>query len=90
MTASSRAGKQIFVERRAVPRHASQKPLSARALREQAAAEAEIAGYIAQMTTEMMTMASKARLDLLAYLLSIARTEAEVVARRGFTDPDVA
>ena len=49
-------------------------------------AEAEIAGYIAQMTTEMMEMAARARLDLLSYLLSIARTEAEVVARRGFTD----
>ena len=54
---------------------------------ERAAAEAEIAGYIAQMTTEMMAMAAKARLDLLAYLLSIARTEAEVVARQGFGDP---
>jgi hypothetical protein len=53
-------------------------------------AEAEIAGYIAQMTTEMMSLAAKARLDLLAYLLSIARIEAEVVARRGFTDPPVA
>ena len=52
-----------------------------------AEAEAEIAGYIAQMTGEMMLMASKARLDLLCYLLSIARTEAEVVARQGFSDP---
>jgi hypothetical protein len=70
------------LERRASPRPIVQR--STPSEREQA--EAEIAGYIAQMTTEMMAMASKARLDLLTYLLSIARTEAEVVARRGFTD----
>lgn len=53
--------------------------------REREAAEAEIAGYIAQMTTEMMAMAASARLDLLSYLLSIARTEAEVIARRDYS-----
>jgi hypothetical protein len=45
-------------------------------------AEAEIAGYIAQLTAEMMIMASKTHLDLLAYLLSMARDEAELIARR--------
>ncbi len=64
------------------------RPAPARSERERA--EAEIAGYIAQMTGEMMAMAAKARLDLLAYLLSIARTEAEVVARQGFTEPPTA
>ena len=79
----SRASK-LPVERRRTPREPARIVPPRRAREE---AEAEIAGYIAQMTTEMMEMASRARLDLLAYLLSIARTEAEVVARRGFTDP---
>ena len=69
----------------AKPRPAAPSPLTSRAERE--AAEAEITGYIAQMTGEMMAMAAKARLDLLSYLLSIARTEAEVIARRGFSGP---
>ena len=44
--------------------------------------DAEIAGYIGQMTSELATMASTARLDLLAYFLNLARLEAEVVQRR--------
>ena len=43
---------------------------------------AEIAGYIAQMTAEMGQMAGAARLDVLAYLLSMARAEARRSARR--------
>ena len=43
---------------------------------------AEIAGYIAQMTAEMGQMADAARLDVLAYLLSMARREAKRSARR--------
>ena len=45
-------------------------------------AEAELAGYIAQMTGELASMASGARFDMIAYFLSLARMEAEMVARR--------
>ncbi len=51
------------------------------------AAQAEVAGYIAHMSAEMMVMAARANLDLLSYLLSIARTEAETVAHRGGSHP---
>ncbi len=44
--------------------------------------EAEVATYIAQLTAEMGAMASAARLDLVAYFLSLAKMEAETVARR--------
>lgn len=77
----SRASKQIVEPGRPA------EPVSAHLTRlEREAAEAEIAGYISQMTTEMMAMAARARLDLLAYLLSIARTEAETLARRRVSD----
>ena len=42
---------------------------------------AEIARYIAQLTAEMAGMAGAARLEMLAYFLSLARTEAETAAR---------
>ena len=54
--------------------------------RERLESEAEIAGYIAQLTAEMATMAGAARLDLLAYFLSLARMEAETVMRRPIMD----
>lgn len=75
------------LDRRRAPRNSA--PLkSTQKARE--AAEAEVAGYIAQMTTEMMAMAASAHLDLLSYLLSIARTEADVIARRGYSKaPDI-
>jgi hypothetical protein len=66
-------------------RHSSEQLHVAPGERERA--EAEIAGYIAQMSAEMMAMASRARLDLLAYLLSIARIEAEVINRRSVSEP---
>ncbi len=78
----SQAKKQPAEARRRI----IERPLIRPARDEREEAEAEIAGYIAQMTAEMMEMAARARLDLLSYLLSIARTEAEVVARRGFTN----
>jgi hypothetical protein len=47
----------------------------------QARARAELAGYIAQMTSELVDMASAARFDLLAHFLAMARVEAELAAR---------
>ena len=44
-------------------------------------ASADIAGYIAQMSEEMGMMAGAARLDVLAYLLAMARAEAQRSAR---------
>ncbi len=74
------------LDRRRAPREAAT-DLAARRARE--TAEAEVAGYIAQMTAEMMAMASRANLDLLSYLLSIARTEAETIAHRSRQIPIV-
>ena len=48
--------------------------------------EAEIAGYIAQLTAEMGQMAQSARFDLLAYFLSLAKLEAETIQRRPIMD----
>lgn len=50
--------------------------------RERQVAEAEIAGYIAQMSAEMAGMAQTSNLDLLAYFLSLARMEAETITQR--------
>jgi hypothetical protein len=44
---------------------------------------AETSRYIADMTAQMETMASAAKLDFLAYLLGLVRAESEAVARRG-------
>lgn len=41
----------------------------------------EIARYIAQLTAEMTRLAAAAQLDLLAYLLSMAQSEADAAAR---------
>jgi hypothetical protein len=43
-----------------------------------------VATYLAEMSGQLETMARAARLDLLGYLLSMARAEAETQAR----DPD--
>lgn len=59
---------------------------NAAARRERLEAEAEIAGYIAQLTAEMSAMAETSRLDLLAYFLSLARLEAETIVRRPIMD----
>lgn len=42
----------------------------------------EIAGYIAQLSGEMASLARGARLDLLAYFLEMARLEAAAHAER--------
>lgn len=42
---------------------------------------AETARYIAQLTGELAALAGAAQLDTLAYLLAMARVEAEVAAR---------
>ena len=44
-------------------------------------AVAEIAIYIAQMTAELCRLAGAARLETLAYFLSMARLEAEMASR---------
>ena len=46
----------------------------------------EVARYIADMTIQLASMASGARLDLLAYFLNMAHAESIVVARPP-TDP---
>ena len=43
----------------------------------------ETARYIADLTAQMESMASAAKLDFLAYLLGLVRAESEAVARRG-------
>ncbi|HUZ67886.1 MAG TPA: hypothetical protein VMU56_09515 [Beijerinckiaceae bacterium] len=49
----------------------------------------EIARYIAQLTAEMTRLAAAAQLDLLAYLLSMAQSEADAAARAtSDTQPD--
>ncbi len=42
-----------------------------------------IAGYIADMTAQLETMATAAGLDLLAYFLAMARAESEAASRGG-------
>lgn len=48
----------------------------------------ETARYIAQLVGEMTRLAVDARLDLLAYLLSMAQSEASGRARRAEPDAD--
>ncbi len=43
----------------------------------------EIARYIADMSAEMAAMAGAGKLDILAYFLSMARVEAEIISRNG-------
>ncbi len=42
---------------------------------------ASLAAYIAEMTTELARLAGNARLPMLAYLLNLARVEAQIYAR---------
>jgi hypothetical protein len=48
----------------------------------------ETARYIADMVGAMASMAGEARLDLLTYLLNMARVEAELQARQSETLED--
>lgn len=48
---------------------------------ESVASTAELSGYIAEICTELTAMATASRLDLLAYLLGMARLEADQLAR---------
>jgi hypothetical protein len=48
---------------------------------ERAKAVTELAAYIAQLASEMAKLADEARLDVLAYLLSMAVSEATALAR---------
>ncbi len=49
--------------------------------------QAAVAGYIADMTAQLETMAIAARLDLLAYFLAMARAESETSARAATAEP---
>ncbi len=51
-----------------------------------AAQEAAVAHYIADMTGQLESMAGASRLDLLAYFLAMARSEAEEQARTSSDD----
>jgi hypothetical protein len=42
-----------------------------------------VAAYLADMTAQLEAMAVAAKLDLLAYLLSMARSEAEGIVAKG-------
>jgi hypothetical protein len=46
-----------------------------------------VARYLADMTGQLETMARAARLELLAYLLAMARAEAESVTLDGPAEP---
>jgi hypothetical protein len=43
----------------------------------------DVARFIADMTLQMQTMAQAAKLDLLAYLLSMSHEEANAICRAG-------
>lgn len=58
----------------------------AAARRERREKEAEIARYIAGMTGELAAMATGARLDMIAWFLSLARLEAEMVTKQQIID----
>jgi hypothetical protein len=47
---------------------------------------ADIATYIAEMTSELQTLAQQARFSLLAQFLAMARVEAEMLARMSGRD----
>jgi hypothetical protein len=47
----------------------------------ESANEAAVAGYVAEMTAQLESMASAAGLDLLSYFLAMARAEGEASAR---------
>ena len=49
--------------------------------------KAAIAGYVADMTAQLETMANAAGLDLLAYFLAMARAESEAAARAATAEP---
>ena len=66
-------------------RRAARKPAAnptPRGLEAEASARAT-AAYIAQMTDELIKLARFGRLDLLSYLLEMAKLEAEICVRTG-------
>jgi len=52
----------------------------------EAADAVEVARYIGDMTAQMETMASAAKLEMLAHLLRMATAESETISRRGDQD----
>jgi hypothetical protein len=65
-----RAGEQAFALRRESPTSGG-------------ADAPAVAGYIADMTAQLESMATVAGLDLLAYFLAMARAESEAASRDG-------
>jgi len=51
-----------------------------------ALARADVARYVAEISAELANLAGRARLESLAYLLSMARLEAELASRAGGRD----
>ncbi len=49
---------------------------------------AEVSSYIAQLTAELSQLAGSVKLETLAYFLSMARLEAEMVARKSQLSQD--
>jgi len=70
----------VNVPRKPVPRANQPAP-------EGAPASEEVARYVADMTLQLATMASGAKLDLLAYFLNMAHAESVAMARN---PPDAA
>jgi len=72
------------ISRTTAKEHLARRNLARRNLEQQSSpAEdaAELAAYIADMTTELADLAGKARLPMLAYFLNLARVEAQIYAR---------
>jgi hypothetical protein len=72
------------IERRETSRRATPRPYAQAA--EAADETAEVARYIADMTAQLESMATAARLDLLGYFLAMARMEADAQARTPSND----
>jgi len=49
---------------------------------------ADVAAYVASLTTELAVMSHKAGLPTLEYLLEMARLEAQSLSHRGHSEPE--
>ncbi len=77
-----RGGKSAELYRRRVKPVQDTAPATGSHASASSAAIAEIASYIAEISAEMERMASAAKLEFLAYLLAMARIEAETVCHQ--------
>ena len=74
------------IDRRTIKPVSNADPARPASSSQQAAPATEIASYIAQLSAEMGQMAAAAKLEVLAYLLAMARVEAEMIVRRDAHD----